>query len=150
MSRTRLHAVALAVVLALSGACASRGQPRLKVISVEQSAHRTARTETSRNATSRNVILFVEVTNPAGRPLRLQRLQYSFQSSVKVAGVEPLYGEVILSRTVEGGAAIVVEVPLRLDEALPAGEEMTLAGRLYATQDELQRSFDVSAKIDAL
>lgn len=145
MSRTRLHPVALAVVLALSGACASRGQPRLKVISVEKSAHRATRTETSRN-----LILFVEVTNPAGRPLRLQRLRYSFQSSVKVAGVEPLYGEVILSRTVEGGAAIVVEVPLRLDEALPVGEEMTLAGRLYAIQDELQRSFDVSAKIDAL
>ncbi len=145
MSRPRLHIVALALVLGLAGACASRGQPHLKVISVEQSAHRAQRLETRRD-----MVLFVEVTNPAARPLRLQRLQYSFQSSVKVAGVAPITGEVILSRTVEGGAAVVVEVPLTLDEALPAGEEMTLAGRLYATQDELQRSFDVSAKIDAL
>ena len=138
MFRPRLHVAAIAFLLAL-GACVSSGQPKLKVLSVEQSAR-----------PARAMVLFVEVTNPAARPLRLDRLQYSFASSVKVAGVAPVVGEVILSRTVEPGAAVVVEVPLSLDRALPTGEEMTLAGRLYTTQDELQRSFAVSAKIDAL
>jgi hypothetical protein len=141
MFRSRLHVVTIALLLGLA-ACVSSGQPKLKVLSVEQ----TARPAPQSSA----MVLFVEVTNPASRPLRLQRLQYSFEASVKVAGVEPVVGEVLLSRTVEAGAAVVVEVPLTLDRALPVGEEMTLAGRLYATQDELQRSFVVSAKIDAL
>jgi hypothetical protein len=140
MLRTRLHVAAIALALAFgASACVSNRQPALKVLSVEQSAR-----------PARDMVLYVEVTNPAARPLRLQRLQYSFQSSAKVAGVAPVVGEVILSRTVDAGAAVVVEVPLSLDHALPTGEEMTLAGRLYATQDELQRSFAVSAKIDAL
>lgn len=139
MSSGRLHIVTFALALAVS-ACVASGQPTLTVLSFEKSSRPPAR----------DMVLFVEVTNPAKRPLRLQRLQYSFQSSVKVAGVEPVRGEVLLSRTVEAGAAIVVEVPLTLAEALPTGEEMTLAGRLYATQDQLQRSFAVSATIDAL
>lgn len=138
MSPRRRALLPLAFLLAL-GACVSSGQPKLKVLSVEQAAR-----------PARDMVLYVEVTNPAPRPLRLQRLQYRFSSAAAVTGVEPVVGEVLLSRTVEAGAAVVVEVPLALDQALPAGEQMTLAGRLYATQDELQRSFLVSAKIDAL
>jgi len=138
-SLLRLPSLAIVFGLALSTACVSGRQPELKVLSVEQAA-----------LPARDMVLYVEVTNPASRPLNLQRLKYSFASSAKVAGVQPVVGEVILSRIVEAGAAVIVEVPLTLDRALPSGEAMTLAGRLYATQDELQRSFAVSATIDAL
>lgn len=140
MSRLCLHVAAALAIGVLATGCVSSRQPQLKVLSVEQSTR----------AQARDMVLYVEVVNPAARPLRLQRLQYSFRSAARVTDVEPVRGEVLLSRTVEPGAAVVVEVPLLLDEALPRGEEMTLAGRLYAVQDDLQRSFAVEAKIDAL
>ncbi|MBK9034228.1 MAG: hypothetical protein IPL61_23690 [Myxococcales bacterium] len=135
MSRKLLHVAALVAVAVLAG-CGAGRQPQLKVLSVE-------------HATSgpRDMVLFVEVTNPAARPLELRRLQYRFEPSVHVAGVEPIRGEVMLSRTVDAGAAVVVEVPVPFDESLPRGEELMLAGRLYATQDQLQRSFDVRATV---
>lgn len=140
MSRvcTSLAALALSALLT---ACAASHQPQLKVLSVENAA-----VEGGRNA---DMVLFVEVVNPAPRPLELHRLQYRFEPSVHVAGVEPVHGEVLLSRTVDAGAAVVVEVPLPHDDSLPLDEELVLRGRLYATQDQLQRSFDVRARVAA-
>ena len=86
-------------------------------------------------------------STPAARPLELERLQYRFERSVHVAGVAPVIGEVLLSRTVDAGAAVVVEVPLPDDASLPRGEALLLAGRLFATQDQLRRSFDVRATV---
>lgn len=146
MSPLRLHASSIAAALlaaVLAAGCVSSSQPQLKVLSVEKAA-------ADRPEAARDVVLYVEVVNPAERPLRLQRLQYSFQAAARVAGVEPVEGEVLLSRTVEPGAAVVVEVPLVLDDALPRGEEMTLAGRLYALEDEMPRSFPVAATFDSL
>jgi hypothetical protein len=97
MSRSRLHVVAIVLALALAG-CGAGRQPQLKVLSVEAPAARP-----------RDMVLFVEVMNPAGRPLELQRLQCRFERSAQVAGVEPVHGEVKLARTVDPGAAIVVE-----------------------------------------
>lgn len=139
MSRTRLHVAVVALALALT-ACGAGRQPQFKVLSVESAAA----------ARPRDLVLFVEVVNPATRPLELQRLQYRFEPAVHVAGVRPIHGEVALARTIEAGAAIVVEVPLPIDDALPRGEELTLAGRLYTTQDDLQRSFAVHARVAAV
>lgn len=138
--RTAFTRGALACLLA-AAACGAGQQPQLKVLSVENTA--TA----PRPA---DMVLFVEVLNPAARPLELHRLQYRFEPSVQVAGVEPVHGEVLLSRTVDPGAAVVVEVPLPTDDSLPLDEDLVLSGRLYATQDQLQRSFDVRARVEAL
>ncbi len=121
----------------VTAACGASRQPQLKVLSVEQATSRPT-----------DMVLFVEVVNPAGRPLELERLQYRFERSVHVAGVEPVRGEVELTRTVDPGASVVVEVPLPVDPSLPRGEDLLLAGRLYATQDQLQRSFSVHARIE--
>ena len=137
MSRSRLHVVTVALALALA-ACGAGRQPQLKVLSVESAAARPS-----------DMVLFVEVVNPAGRPLELQRLQYRFERAAQVAGGAPGHGEVQRARTVDPGAAIVVEVPLPIDAAL-RGQALTLAGRLYATQDDLQRSFAVHAHVDAV
>lgn len=138
----RVAALALATALAVgSGAlgCAGTQRPQLKVLSVEQTARQP----------STDMVLFVEVTNPAARPLELHRLQYSFAPSSHRVDLAPVRGEVTLRRTVEAGAAVVVEVPLPVDEILPRGEELLLAGRLYATQDQLERSFAVQARVAA-
>ena len=60
MSRSRLHVVTVALALALA-ACGAGRQPQLKVLSVESAAARPS-----------DMVLFVEVVNPAGRPLALQ------------------------------------------------------------------------------
>jgi hypothetical protein len=137
VSRTGLASIVLSIALV---ACGAGRQPQLTVLSVENSAA----------APSDDMVLFVEVMNPAERPLQLHRLQYSFAPSTRIAGVEPVRGEVTLTRIVEAGAAVVVEVPLPYEGALPRGAELMLAGRLYATQDQLERSFAVHARVAAL
>jgi LEA14-like dessication related protein len=142
VARIALSRAAIAGALVLA-ACGASQQPQLKVLSVENSAITHAGQAADR-------VLFVEVVNPAARPLELHRLQYRFEPSVYVAGVEAVHGEVLLSRIVDPGAAVVVEVPLPHDDSLPLDEELMLSGRLYATQDQLQRSFDVRARVAAV
>lgn len=107
-------------------ACATSHGPGLRVIGVDQKA-------------PRREIVFVEVTNPAKRPMRLTRLEYAFASQ----GTTVSTGELSLAREVPAGAAVVVEVPL--DVTTPG--QLTLRGKLVATVDEIVRSFSVSAHI---
>ena len=140
MSRRRLRLasfvlIATAAVSTLA-ACGASTQPQLKVLSVERSVREPTRT----------VVVFVEVVNRDVRPMHLQRLQYTFAA----AGTRQGGGEVALTRVVEPGAAVVVEVPVALTGAdWPAGEAGTLAGRLYCEQDQLVRSFPVTADVPA-
>lgn len=130
--------VSLAVCLALAGlaapGCGAAAHPELRVLSVEHGPP----------SASRTVLLFVEVVNPATQPMQLQRLEYSFAA----AGAARPVSAVQLTRVVEAGASVVVEVPVTVDGAAwPAGQHLTLAGRLYAEQDQLQRSFPVVAEV---
>lgn len=105
--------------------CATSGGPELRVLGVQEAPRRE--------------IVFVQVTNPARRPMRLTKLEYTFASQGRSVSA----GELPLSRDVPAGAAVVVEVPL---DAVERGE-LTLSGRLVATVDEIVRSFAVSAQI---
>ena len=135
--RLRLASLALALAASLSvaglGACGASTQPQLKVLSVERSMR----------APTGTVVVFVEVVNRDARPIRLQRLQYTFAA----AGAPHAAGEVSVTRVVEPGAGVVVEVPVTVDETWPTGEPVTLAGRLYCEQDDLERSFAVTAEL---
>lgn len=136
MSSHALHAaVALIVgsILVGGGAgCRASQQAQLNVLSVEKASSR-----------DRDMVVYVEVVNRAKRPMRLQRLQYSFAG----AGSATTHGELQLGRRlVEAGAAVVVEVPLRLADA-PLGSTLTLAGKLWAEQDEITRSYKVAAEV---
>lgn len=114
------------LVLLATAACAKTKSPELRVIGVADAP--------------RHEVVFVQVTNPAKRPLRLTKLEYKF-----AAGAETIsQGELQLHREVPAGAAIVVEVPLDADAP---GEPMTLQGRLTAELDEIVRTFKVSAQI---
>lgn len=107
--------------------CHPAKSPELRVIGVQE-------------ASRRHEVVFVQVTNPAQRPMRLTKLEYVFAtSSAKISE-----GELELSRDVPAGAAIVVEVPLDATSDQP----MTLKGRLTAELDEIERIFKVSAQID--
>lgn len=73
MSFLRLHLARLALSLAALvavGCGASTRQAQLNVLSVEQAA-----------APDRDMVVYVEVVNNAARPMRLQRLQYTFASA---------------------------------------------------------------------
>lgn len=130
----RVLAFAAALVSVVLAACGASNQPQLKVLSVERSVR------------APTVVVFVEVVNRDERPMQLQRLQYTFAA----AGSRHLGGEVALTRVVEPGAAVVVEVPVPLDGASwPEGERVTLDGRLYCEQDQLVKSFPVTADVPA-
>src|SRR5205823_3894386 len=86
----------------------------------------------------RSIHLFVEVTNYAKRPMRLQRLDYAFGPSGEA---DAAHGQVSLSRTVEAGSAVVVEVPIDITpEALGDSHDLELRGNLITEQDSVARA----------
>jgi LEA14-like dessication related protein len=124
MPRFFLRLVAC-LALASATACATAGDPELRVIGVDQ-------------ATAHDVV-FVQVTNPASTTMRLTKLQYVFEA----AGTRVSAGELALQRDVPAGAAVIVEVPLDR----PATKPMKLEGKLTAELDQIVRIFQVSAQI---
>jgi hypothetical protein len=127
---TAFLAAALAVA---GGGCRASQQAQLNVLSVEKSAR-----------PSSDMVVYVEVVNRARRPMRLQRLQYTFAAAGGTHS-QPVSIE-LGRRLVEAGSAVVVEVPLTLADAA-LGTTLTLAGKLWAEQDEIVRSFAVAAEI---
>jgi LEA14-like dessication related protein len=121
----RRLAIAAACALALVG-CSPKG-PEVRVLGVHEA--------------SRHEVVFVQVTNPASRSMRLTKLDYTFASQ----GATVSTGQVRLSRDVPAGAAVVLEVPL--DTSLEGA--MTLRGKLTAELDQIVRIFTVSAQVQA-
>src|SRR5215471_2439318 len=104
------------LVLALClAACRSAGSPELHVLGVHGAPRRD--------------VVFVQVTNPASRSMRLTRLEYTFAA----AGETVSEGEVALARDIPAGAAVVLEIPLDS----PSEKPMTLSGRLTAELDQI-------------
>lgn len=117
-------AVALALALGVAG-CQSAASPQVRVLGVHQApgSH-----------------VFVQVTNPAQRPMRLQRLEYVFASS---KGTTVAEGELPLSREIPAGAVAVVDIPLDTESS----ETLQLRGRLTAELDQIVRTFKVTGEI---
>lgn len=115
---------ALGLASAVAGGCAAQQRPSLRVVSVEQSSPKP--------------VLLVQVTNPESRSIRLQRLEYTFAGST-----HSTQGEVILSRDVAAGAAVVLEVPVDLEGQGP----FVLEGNLTALIDRIVRTYPVTAKV---
>jgi len=117
--------VCLLVCVGLA-ACHGGKSPELRVIGVHE--------------TSRQEVVFVQVRNPANRPMRLTKLEYTFAAN----GGKLSQGEVALSRDVPAGAAVVVEIPL---DNIPDETPVTLSGKLTAEQDQVSRTFKVKAEV---
>lgn len=140
----RLHASAALLIAALAlgstTGCRASQQAQLNVLSVEKSARSTPG--------HRRMVAYVEVVNRAQRPMRLQRLQYTFAAA---GGPRSQPVEIELGRRlVEAGSAIILEVPLpesATDADAAAGATLQLDGKLWAEQDAIVRSFVVAAQI---
>ena len=116
----------LLVCLALlASACHAGKSPELRVLGLHD--------------VSASEVVFVQVTNPASKPMRLTRLEYKFAA----AGATVSTGEVPLERDVPAGAAVVVEVPLDTESHKP----LILTGTLVAELDQMVREFQISAQI---
>jgi hypothetical protein len=85
--------------------------------------------------------VFVQVTNPAQRPLHLTKLDYVFASS---KGTTLSEGSMPIERDIPGGAVAVLEVPL---DAEPTTEPVTLRGKLTGELDQIVRTFKLNAQI---
>ncbi len=126
MVRSRFYSLLLVVVFLGLTACHGARSPELRVIGVHDAP--------------RHEVVFVQVTNPAKRPMRLTKLEYVFAAGSATISE----GELNLQREVPAGAAIVVEVPFNSTSAeLP----MTLQGKLTTELDQIVRIFKVSAAI---
>src|SRR5687767_9405505 len=119
-----LRSLVVVVLFALVG-CATTRSPELRVLGVHEQP--------------RHDVVFVQVTNPAGRLMRLTKLEYRFAAG----GATVSKGELVLARDVPAGEAIVVEVPL----TAPPSEPLTLRGKLTAVTDQIVRIFNVSAEV---
>lgn len=122
---TRLVPVVL-LALALATGCHAAKSPELRVLGVH-------------DADASHV--FVQVTNPARRPMTLTKLEYRFASAQ--SGVTVSEGEMPLHREVPAGAAVVVDIPLDAQSDTP----LELRGTLTAELDEMVRSFKLNAQI---
>src|SRR5688572_2070419 len=87
-------ALALFVMFAAVG-CGHSQAPELRVLGMQEARARE--------------VVYVQVTNPASRPMRLTKLQYRFAAS---GGTTVSEGELALAREVPAGAAVLVEIPL--------------------------------------
>ena len=120
---SRSLAILTSVSWLLLSACHPGRPPELRVIG----AHRE--------------VVFVEVTNPATRPMHLDKLDYTFAAD----GATVASGEVTFdAREVPAGATAIVEVPLSAE--VPT-KPLTLSGTLTAELDAIVRSFEVSAQV---
>jgi hypothetical protein len=121
----------LAILVALAGSglgagCHAGKPPELRVLGFHE--------ESSQD------IVFVQVTNPAKRSMRLTKLEYRFAAG----GTTVSKGEMSLAREVAAGAAVVVEIPLDR----PSEQPMTMSGKLTAELDQIVQIFSVSAQIN--
>ena len=121
----RRLSLSLLVALALLG-CRGGRSPELRVIGVHEEL--------------RHEVVFVQVTNPASRSMRLTRLEYKFAAGS--ATIDE--GELEIHRDVPAGATVVVEVPV--DSVLDTA--VTLHGKLTAELDQIVRIFKVSAEVN--
>ena len=143
MSFLRLQVLALLLV----AACGASQRPQLKVLGIEQ-GERTAPSDGGQAAGGSHTIkLFVEVTNYARHPMHLERLEYQFGPSGSVA--DAAHGQISLSRTVDAGSAVVVEVPILVGpDLLLDAHDLELRGELITEQDQILRAYPVKSAVE--
>lgn len=119
----------------MAAGCTSQQRPSLRFLAVE-------------NASAAKPVLLVQVTNPERRPIRLQRLEYTFAAAS--AGEHDEHrsrGEVLLSRDVAAGAAVIVEVPVQLEDLGGSKGPFTLEGNLTASIDRIERIYPITVDV---
>lgn len=127
---------AAALGLALS-ACAGQA-PSVAVLGV--SPPRVA----PQGSGDRVLFVFVEVHNPTSRDLELSRLEYRLRAQAwfEAAGNVPLH------RDIAAGSSAVVEIPVPVKDgdAVEDGVPYTLEGRIFALENEIERSWHVEVE----
>jgi len=121
----RLFAI-VSFALACATGCHTQKAPELRVLGVQ-------------DASSSHV--FVQVTNPARRAMKLTKLEYVFASATSGATVSE--GELSLYREIPAGAVAVVEVPLDAESS----DTLMLRGTITAELDQVVRNFKLRAQI---
>jgi hypothetical protein len=126
------RSLSIVLLLVFAVACRPTRSPELTVLGVHD------------DLAARDVVV-VQVTNPANRPMRLTRLEYTFASGSETVS----RGEMELARDIPANSAVVVEVPFDggLSPLGRDGDKVTLRGTLTAELDRILQKFKVSAEV---
>lgn len=138
MSGRRLHLLAaLALGAALAGGCRTAAPAQLTLVGMRPADAARA------DVRDGDAVLYVQVVNRARRPMRLERLSYTFgaDGAGHASNIE-------LGRNVAAGSSVVVEVPVDLLAPAPGDAPLTLRGRLFATLDDIEQSFPIAMQAD--
>lgn len=124
----------LAIALA---ACAGQ-QPSVAVLGVSPPKVEASRPD------EQVLLVFVEVHNPTNRDLKLSRLEYRLEARAWFESA----GKVAVRRAVAAGSSAVVEipVPVRPGADVEDGVAYTLEGRLFAHENDIERSWQVAVE----
>jgi hypothetical protein len=127
LGKQNIFVLLAAVSLTLSG-CLAATSPKMTVLGVQSAAR------------SGDGVVILQVTNPANRPLRVQKLEYTFAAK----GGEPTSGVVSVLRDIPAGSTVVVEVPI---DPYQVGVPVQLRGRLVTLLDQIVTSYPVNAMV---
>ncbi|WP_428267281.1 hypothetical protein [Haliangium sp.] len=136
----------LTLACGLLGGCATVA-PEVHVLSVAEAERALPRDQES------TLWVSLEVVNPTSLPLLLSRLEYRVEADDAAARGQAATGEVMLERDVGADGAAVVEVPVSVPaSALVVGPDgsahCTLSGWLFASADQVERSWPIEAEIE--
>ncbi|MBP9085781.1 MAG: hypothetical protein KBG15_06665 [Kofleriaceae bacterium] len=130
--RRNLVTVSFVALAIWSGSgCYAAAAPQLTVLGVQPSAR------------PKHQVVFVQITNRVGRPLRVQRLDYTFAASRTMSPAwKPQVGELLVARDIPAGSTVVLEVPLDGGNDTP----LTLSGNLITQRDQIVTSYPIRAQ----
>ncbi len=132
----RVPSVIMICLAVFAAGCGAAG-PRVSALGVSQGTHGAAEIEPG------TLLVFLEVVNPTERPLTLSRLEYHFDADAWFEA----HGEVRLSRAVDAGDSVVIEVPVRIREPVTAqAGAYVLDGRLFGTDERVERQWNVRVR----
>lgn len=135
------HTRVLWLALGLIGASACGGpSPSIKVLGLSQ-----ATSSGSTQQSGKLLVMFVEVVNPTGDQIRLDRFEYRLRAESWFN----THGKIPLRRRVDAGSSVVVEIPVAIDRGkLDAKDQVpyVLTGQIWTREDQVERSWSVEAK----
>ncbi|HET6610781.1 MAG TPA: hypothetical protein VFG83_02280 [Kofleriaceae bacterium] len=127
-------ALGLVAMVACSGP-----SPSIKVLGLSRATSESAAED------GKLLVMFIEVVNPTAQEIRLDRFEYRLRAESWFN----TRGKIPLSRAVNAGSSVVVEIPVAIDRGRLENKDhvpYVLTGQIWTREDQVERSWSVQAK----